>query len=50
MQRGALWKKVIVGKFGEEAGGWNSYEGMDMHGDWKQLEKDRMLLKVDCVS
>ncbi|KAL6316672.1 hypothetical protein AAG906_019585 [Vitis piasezkii] len=42
-----LWRKLIVGKFGEEPGGWCSKEGREGHGVglWKCTKKDGELLK-----
>lgn len=42
MEREALWKQVIYGKYGEEEGGWCSCEvrGSFRVGLWKAIKKE----------
>ena len=41
LKRESFWRKVIVGKFGEEEGGWNTKEVRDSYGMglWKDIRK-----------
>ncbi|RVW94890.1 hypothetical protein CK203_034573 [Vitis vinifera] len=47
LRKDMLWRKLIVGNFGEEPGGWCSKEGREGHGVglWKCTKKDGELLK-----
>ena len=49
VERESLWKLVISRKFGEEGGGWNSYEVREGYrvGFWKEIRKEgSLLLKI----